>query len=58
MNQSTPLHRRWNDGDATEPRDAVLREAPGMTKLFVFTHPLVSTAILLAGFLLAAIVSG
>jgi hypothetical protein len=29
-----------------------------MTKLFVFTHPLVSTAILLVGSFLAAIVSG
>ena len=31
------------------------REPPGMTKMLVFTHPLVSTAVLLAGFFLVAI---
>ena len=58
MNHSTPLHRHSSDIDAAGSRSAVLGEPPGMTKLFVFTHPLASTAILLAGFFLAAIVSG
>jgi hypothetical protein len=58
MNQSMPLHRRRSDSDATGTRDTVPGEPPGMTKLFVFTHPLVSTAILLVGSFLAAIVSG
>ena len=54
MSQSISMQRHREDGAA--PGDAA-REPPGMTKLFVFTHPLVSTAILLAGFFLAAIVS-
>ena len=57
MNQPVPMRRHRQNGVATATGDTV-REPPGMTKLFVFTHPLASTAILLAGFILAAIVSG
>jgi hypothetical protein len=34
------------------------RQPPGITQLFIFTHPVVCTAILMIGFVVAALVSG
>ena len=33
------------------------RQPPGITQLFIFTHPVASTAILMIGFAIAALVS-
>ena len=58
MYRSSQLVRHHADHPAfSMPDEPANREPPGMTKLFIFTHPVLSTAILMIGFVVAALVS-
>ncbi len=58
MDRPSRLFRHHADHPAFDmPDEPAKLDPPGMTKLFIFTHPLVSTAILMVGFVVATLVS-
>jgi len=58
MKRTTQVLRHHADQPAIVVSEEVWREPPGISKLCVFAHPMLSTTILLAGFVLAAVVAG
>jgi hypothetical protein len=58
VNRSFQLLQHHADHPAfVGPDQSTVRQPPGMTKLFIFTHPLPSAIILMVGFAVMALVS-
>ena len=58
MDRPSRLFRHHADHPVFDiPDEPANHEPPGMTKLFIFTHPVVSTAILMVGLVVATLVS-
>ena len=58
MDRPSRLLRHHADHPAFDiPDEPAKLEAPGMTKLFIFAYPVVSTAILMVGLVVATLVS-